>query len=89
MQNNNEAKNPKEYARAMAYKYFLLPLLISAPLYILGWDMGRWFTVICINYVMVSLSPELNTAESQLKLKTKMLTRLLYALLLLFLSLSC
>lgn len=58
------------YARLMSYKYFLLPLLLSAPLYILGWDIGRWFAVTCLNYVMVSLSPDLHTVESQLPRKT-------------------
>jgi hypothetical protein len=83
-QQNNGIKNPKEYARAMAYKYFLLPLLLSSPLYLLGWDLGRWFTVTCINYVIVSLSPELHAAEGRLEIKTRTVTISLYSLLLLF-----
>lgn len=37
-------------------KYFAFPLVLSLPLYILGWDIGRWFAVICINFVLITLS---------------------------------
>lgn len=77
-----ELEAPHTYARAMSYKYFLLPLLLSAPLYILGWDIGRWFAVTCLNYVMLSLSPELHGAENQRVIKAKTVTRLRYGLLL-------
>lgn len=53
----------RQYSKIMCYKYFLLPLLISAPLYIMGWDIGRWFAVSCINYAMIMLSSEINYAE--------------------------
>ena len=42
----------------MCLKFFILPLIISTPLYFLGWDLGRWFAVICINYLIVCLSRE-------------------------------
>jgi len=60
---NLEATLTRQYQNIMSYKYFLLPLLLSAPLYIMGWDIGRWFAVTCISYVMIMLSIELNYAE--------------------------
>lgn len=60
---NLEATLARQHQNIMSYKYFLLPLLLSAPLYIIGWDIGRWFTVTCISYVMIMLSIEINYAE--------------------------
>lgn len=55
----------RQYSKTFSYKYFLLPLIISMPLYILGCDIGRWFAVICINYILISLSRQVNFAESK------------------------
>ncbi len=46
-------------------KYYILPLLISVPLYFMGWDMGRWFTITSINFVLIILSKELMYLESK------------------------
>jgi hypothetical protein len=51
----------------MGLKYFFLPILFSSPLYILGWDFGRWFAVACINYSMISLSKEVNYMQLSLE----------------------
>lgn len=53
----------RHHSKIMCFKYFLLPLFISMPLYYLGWDFGRWFAVSCINFAMISLSREINYAE--------------------------
>ena len=53
-------------SRHTNFKYFFLPLLVSLPLYILGWDFGRWFAVICTNYALIILSKEVLHAEGKL-----------------------
>jgi hypothetical protein len=63
---NLEATLTRQYQNIMSYKYFLLPLLLSAPLYIMGWDIGRWFAVTCISYIIIMLSVEINYAEFKL-----------------------
>jgi hypothetical protein len=50
----------------MQTRYLLFPFLLSLPLYILGWDIGRWFAVACINFMMIALSREINLAEGML-----------------------
>jgi Zn-dependent protease with chaperone function len=67
LNSNNSTRNSdtpltRQY---IGYKYFLFPWLISTPLYIIGWDFGRWFAISCINYIMITLSRELNYAESR------------------------
>lgn len=52
-----------DLSRAMCHRYFLLPIGLSMPLYVLGWDMGRWFAVSCINYAMISMSREVILLE--------------------------
>ena len=42
----------------LALLFFLLPLLLPAPIYIVAHDLGRWFTVACLNFAMLSLSPQ-------------------------------
>lgn len=70
----------RQHSKGIFYKYFLLPLIISAPLYVLGRDIGRWFAVSCINYIMISLSEELNYAESVFGVGAKLITKLLQVL---------
>lgn len=53
----------KHHSNIMCYKYYLIPIVISIPLYMMGWDFGRWFAVSCINYAMISLSREVNYME--------------------------
>lgn len=45
-------------AAPIAALFFLLPLLLPAPIYIIAHDYGRWLALVGINYVMISLSPE-------------------------------
>lgn len=49
--------------RRFGWKYFALPFLCSTPLYLVGWDFGRWFAVTCLCYTLVVLSPEAVRAE--------------------------
>ncbi len=53
----------RRHSKIMCYKYFLLPLIISLPLYIVGWDLGRWFAVSCINFAIIGLSRDINYAD--------------------------
>ncbi len=55
----------RRHSMNMAVKYFLFPFIASMPLFIVGLDIGRWFAVLCTNYVMVALSGEVYTAECQ------------------------
>jgi hypothetical protein len=44
----------------------LIPILCSLPLYILGWDFGRWFAVTSINFAIIVLSKELGYMEAKI-----------------------
>lgn len=59
------AKPNSSLLRHINLKYFLIPLISSMPLYILGWDFGRWFAVISINYVLIALSKEVVSTENE------------------------
>ena len=61
----------KYRSKIMTCKYFLIPLLISFPVYILGWDFGRWFAVSCINFIMIRLSKDINFIEAKINNKGK------------------
>jgi hypothetical protein len=50
-------------------KYFLIPLLLSLPVYLTAYDYGRWFTVTCFNYAMVAVSLTLPVWEFALRKK--------------------
>ena len=52
-------------SQRLLLKYFLLPFLLSQPIYLMGWDLGRWFAVTCINYILIVLSREVVSAERQ------------------------
>lgn len=54
----------RRHGDRMLRKYFLLPLLLSVPLYIVGWDIGRWFAVTCSSYVMIVLAGAVHRIES-------------------------
>lgn len=54
-----------KHSTLIRFKYFLIPLLCSLPLYILGWDWGRWFAVISINFAIIALSKELGYMEAK------------------------
>jgi hypothetical protein len=45
-------------AASIAALFFLLPLLLPAPIYVIAHDYGRWLALVSINYAMISLSPE-------------------------------
>ncbi len=51
------------HARVLNLKYFFVPLLVSAPLYIVGADFGRWVAVTCINYMLIILSKDIVLTE--------------------------
>lgn len=48
---------------AILIKYFLLPLILSLPLFVIATDYGRWFAVACINFIMITMSPEIIRLE--------------------------
>ena len=50
-------------------KYFLIPLLLSLPVYLTAYDYGRWFTVTCINFALVAVSVNLPCREFALRKK--------------------
>lgn len=49
-----------------AGKYFLVPLACSLPLYLMGWDLGRWFATSCINFMLLCLAHEAHCLEYRL-----------------------
>jgi hypothetical protein len=53
----------RRYSGLFFGKYFLVPLLFSLPVYLTAYDYGRWFTVTCINFVMLAVSLDLPCLE--------------------------
>jgi len=51
------------FSRRLNLKYFFVPLSMSAPIYIVGLDFGRWFAITCINYMLIMLSREVVSTE--------------------------
>jgi hypothetical protein len=51
------------YSGLFFNKYFLIPLLLSLPVYFTAYDYGRWFTVTCINFSMLAVSANLPCRE--------------------------
>jgi hypothetical protein len=49
----------RQYSNLFFWKYFCVPLLLTLPIYFTAWDYGRWFTVTCINFAMLSVSMNL------------------------------
>jgi hypothetical protein len=47
------------YSGLFFRKYFLVPFLLSLPVYFNAYDYGRWFTVTCINFSMLAVSANL------------------------------
>ena len=60
------------HSQKLLLKYFLLPFLLSLPIYLMGWDLGRWFAVTCINYILIVLSREVVSAERQVTIDPEM-----------------
>lgn len=54
----NLAKTEQIFS-SFSFKYIILPLVLSIPLYILGWDWGRWFYISSISYAFCCLTPGL------------------------------
>jgi Sec-independent protein secretion pathway component TatC len=57
------------YSGAFFCKFFLIPLLLSLPVYFTAYDYGRWFTVTCINFAMLAVSVNLPCWEFTLRRK--------------------
>jgi len=49
-------QSAQRYAGLFFRKYFLIPFLLSLPVYFTAYDYGRWFTVTCINFSMLAVS---------------------------------
>ncbi len=56
----------RRYTAAFFGKYFCIPLLLSLPIYFVAFDYGRWFAVVCFNFVLVALSVNLPLREFRL-----------------------
>jgi hypothetical protein len=52
-------------------KYFLIPLLFSLPVYFTAYDYGRWFTVTCVNFILLAVSLNLPCREFMLQAGAK------------------
>jgi hypothetical protein len=51
------------YSGIFFCKYFLIPFLLSLPVYFTAYDYGRWFTVTCVNFSMMAVSMNLPCLE--------------------------
>jgi hypothetical protein len=63
-------QSEQRYSGLFFRKYFLIPLLLSLPVYFTAYDYGRWFTVTCINFSMLAVSVNLPCQEFALQKKT-------------------
>jgi hypothetical protein len=63
------SRSAQRYSGLFFRKYFLIPLLFSLPVYFTAYDYGRWFTVTCINFVMLAVSVNLPCWEFALRKK--------------------
>lgn len=61
-----EQTNQWKHSTLIRFKYFLIPILCSLPLYLVGWDFGRWFAVTSINFAIIVLSKELGYMEAKI-----------------------
>ncbi len=57
------ARARERYAGAFFARYFLFPLTAILPLFISGYDFGRWFAAICINFSLLAVSIPLHALE--------------------------
>jgi hypothetical protein len=60
-------KAAQKYAGLFFRKYFLIPFLLSLPVYLTAYDYGRWFTVACVNFALVAVSANLPCWEFALR----------------------
>jgi hypothetical protein len=49
----------RQYSGLFFRLYFLIPFLLSLPVYFTAYDYGRWFTVTCINFTLLAVSVNL------------------------------
>jgi hypothetical protein len=63
-------KSALRYSGVFFCKYFLVPFLLSLPVYFTAYDYGRWFTVTCINFTMLAVSMNLPCREFALRKKS-------------------
>jgi hypothetical protein len=56
----------RRHSAMIRFKYFFIPVICTLPLYLLGWDFGRWFAVSSINFALIALSKELEYLEMQI-----------------------
>lgn len=52
-----------DYFTSFSFKYLVIPLFCSLPLYLLGVDWGRWFFIFSVSYVFCVLTPNLILLE--------------------------
>jgi hypothetical protein len=55
------------YSGLFFRKYFLIPFLLSLPVYFTAYDYGRWFTVTCVNFSILAVSVNLPCWEFTLR----------------------
>lgn len=53
----------QDHFTSFSFKYLVIPLLCSLPLYLLAVDWGRWFFVFSLSYVFCVLTPSLILLE--------------------------
>jgi hypothetical protein len=57
------------YSSLFFLMYFVIPLLLSLPVYVTAYDYGRWFAVTCINFALLAVSVNLPVREFALRRK--------------------
>jgi hypothetical protein len=58
-----------KYSKDFFIRFFLIPFAASVPVYFTAYDYGRWFTVACVNFVLVAVSLNLPCREYARRLK--------------------
>ena len=62
--NLSKSSHRRKVFASFSFKYAIVPMVFSAPLYAIGWDWGRWFFVVAIGYCFCSLTPNLIYLEA-------------------------
>lgn len=63
MKNQNLSFSSENISISFSFKYIFIPFLCSFILYIIAFDWGRWFMIICVTYAVCLLTPSLISLE--------------------------
>ncbi len=66
-----DSQSAQQYFGLFFRKYFLIPLLLSLPIYFTAYDYGRWFTVTCVNFCLMGIEQNFSCWEYESRMQNK------------------